>query len=281
MHSVDSLLPLQIMSLAILACSTQGKEPSSRVPFKDDAVERARSLEFLEGAKAAAAEYEFFIEQDRKQKLILRPEPILRWSNREVGTVLGAVFIWTGDGRPEVVASIFNWYDNPARPVQHELHSLALGRLTVLRAGQEVWRPAKAGVEFKPIPAGPAPAGSAPQRLHQMRSLAREFSASYDEPDDQTELRLLTQPIYRYESTRPDLIDGAMFAFVQDTDPEVLLLVEARRKNGGSEWQYAFARMQNRALQAHHKERPVWEVPDCWAQVTDRQAVYTSFFPKK
>ena len=33
-------------------------------------------------------------------------------------------------------------------------------------------------------------------------------------------MRLLAQPIYRYENTKGDLIDGALFAFVLGTDPE-------------------------------------------------------------
>jgi hypothetical protein len=36
-----------------------------------------------------------------------------------------------------------------------------------------------------------------------MRALAREFKASLDLSDNQTELRLLPQPLYRYEPTPP------------------------------------------------------------------------------
>ena len=45
-------------------------------------------------------------------------------------------------------------------------------------------------------------------------------------------MRLLAHPIYHYENTKGDLIDGGLFAFVQGTDPEVFLLVEARRPGG-------------------------------------------------
>jgi hypothetical protein len=45
------------------------------------------------------------------------------------------------------------------------------------------------------------------------------------------ELRLLPHPLYRYESTDPDVVDGALFAFVTSagTDPEALLAIEARK----------------------------------------------------
>ena len=50
-------------------------------------------------------------------------------------------------------------------------------------------------------------------------------------------MRLLAQPIYRYENTKGDLIDGGLFVFVLGTDPEAFLLIEARRpQSGAPEW---------------------------------------------
>ena len=85
------------------------------------------------------------------------------------------------------------------------------------------WKPRAAGIELTPIEGAPRPAGSAAQRLVQMRALARDFSASTRDAEDRRwELRLLSQPLYRYESTDPDVPDGALFAFVTSagTDPE-------------------------------------------------------------
>ena len=83
-----------------------------------------------------------------------------------------------------------------------------------------------------PIPKGRLlPADSAAQRLAQMRTLGRDFSAStHDDQDRRWELRVLSQPLYRYESTDPDVVDGAIFAFVTSagTDPEALLVIEER-----------------------------------------------------
>ena len=62
------------------------------------------------------------------------------------------------------------------------------------------------------------------------------------EGSDREELRLLPQPVYRYESEDPEVQDGGVFAFVQGTDPEVLLLLEAVRTEGGLVWIYGFVR---------------------------------------
>jgi hypothetical protein len=89
-----------------------------------------------------------------------------------------------------------------------------------------------------------------------MRALAREFKASVDLDKGGTELRLLSQPVFRYESE----VDGALFAFVLTTDPETLLMIEDRAVDGRPVWHYAFARMSNRSLVAKHRDRVVWEV---------------------
>jgi hypothetical protein len=53
----------------------------------------------------------------------------------------------------------------------------------------------------------------------------------------------LSTPLYRYEKPPGDVLEGAVFAFVLGTDPELLLVLEARRDEGATVWQYALARM--------------------------------------
>ena len=119
------------------------------------------------------------------------------------------------------------------------------------------------GIQFAPIAGAPPPARSAPQRLAQIAALAHEFSArTRDHTGRQWELRLLPQPLYRYESTDPGVPDGAVFAFVTSagTDPEVILVVEARKPAGGGEpaWHYAAARFTDLDLWVSHKEKVVF-----------------------
>jgi hypothetical protein len=78
--------------------------------------------------------------------------------------------------------------------------------------------------------------------------------------DNPFELRLLPKPIYRYEAPQADAADGALFAFVQATDPEVLLLIDVRNRDGAPAWHYALARMSRVNLRAEHKDRVVWRV---------------------
>lgn len=142
----------------------------------------------------------------------------------------------------------------------HEFHSLSLSVLDVDRAGRhaQTWKPLAPGIRMVPIPGAPTPAPSAPQRIAQMRTLTRDFSASTVERQARTwELRLLPQPLYRYESTDPVLLDGAIFSFVTSarTDPEALLVIEARKPNRdeSSIWHYALARFTDLQLTVRYK----------------------------
>ena len=154
------------------------------------------------------------------------------------------------------VASIYRFFlHDPHRA--NEFHSLALGKLTAERDGKTVWSPYRGGLELKPIPGAPAPADSAAARLRQMRALAQEFTGRQtNRAGVDSDMRLLAQPLYRYENTKGDLIDGGLFGFVQGTDPEVFLLIEARRPRGGApEWCFGATRMHGIDLRLNHRGR--------------------------
>jgi len=222
----------------------------------------------LEELTRAAARYRIVTDTDPPRNLVLAPEPVLHWTNPLRRTAAGASFVWVADGRPEVVASLYRYTLEGKTVEDHEFQSLATTGLKATRDGQAVWGPRTAGVSLAPIPGAPKPAATPAERLRQMRALAHEFHAFFDAPEDRSELRLLPRPLYRYETNRPDLPDGALFAFVLTTDPEVLLMIEARPAGGASVWHYGFARMSMVNLRAKHKDRSVWSVE--W--VNDLQA---------
>jgi hypothetical protein len=220
----------------------------------------ARNLDRL---KQAAARYRISLGTDATRELRVAPEPVLSWTNPLRGTVWGATFVWVADGRPEVVGSLFRYTDGGKTVEDDEFQSLATTGLKASRSGRTVWAPRVAGIELAPIRGAPKPAASLSERLRQMQALASEFHAFLDTENNRTELRLLPKPLYRYQTNRPELPDGALFAFVLTTDPEVLLVIEARPVDGAAVWQYGFARMSMVNLRARHKDRDVWRVD--WA----------------
>jgi len=133
--------------------------------------------------------------------------------------------------------------------------------------GAVVWSPNMAGVEFKDVPGAPPPAETPTARLRQMKALAERFKGTMTgwkgDDSDREELRLLPRPLYRYElkdAKEPiaNLLDGALFAYVIGTDPEIVLALEAVGPANQVVWQYAFARATSGGLEARLDGGVVW-----------------------
>jgi hypothetical protein len=116
------------------------------------------------------------------------------------------------------------------------------------------------------LPASDPPAAGKVQRLTQMRALARRFSAACYNPrsGDLTELRLLTQPLYRYADELAEVLDGGLFAFVVSNDPELFLLLEAAGAADKAHWEYSLARMSSQKLTVHLDGKETWTVTNYW-----------------
>lgn len=174
----------------------------------------------------------------------------------------GNVYVWTHQGNVEAVACFWRWVDSDGRPaVVHELHSLSPAKLESLGDAARDWKP-KGPVERHPLEGAPVPAESAVGRMSQMRALCRDLAArSEGAAGDRTELRLLPQPLYRYQSTNPDVLDGALFAFVCSvgTDPELFLQLEALRTPEGPRWHYTLTRFSHMSLFVKYRDQPLWQ----------------------
>lgn len=233
--------------------------------------ERAGLERWKEFYAAEAAEYELFIQDQPPRKLKLETPPLMTYTNPvRTGAQHGAIYVWTLDGRPEAIASFWSTDvagNSALRDVTHEFQSLSLGPLGsrhAARVGSKGpvpdWKLDRPGVELHLLAGAPTPAGSAPARLVQMRRLAQNFSAKITANNKETtsDLRLLPQPLMRYSSHSAEVIDGALFAFVQATDPELILMIESRKTADGPRWHYSAARFTNRPLQLKQGEREVW-----------------------
>ena len=195
----------------------------------------------------------------------LTPQPVLRWRNVTRGQEGEAIMvIWPHNGRPVAMASIYPWQGK----MFHEFDSLSREHNLIARDKDRViWSPKTAGVEFKDMPDAPRPAKAHAERLRQMKSIAGRFKAVMTgwqgDDTDQEELRLLPRPLYRYDLKNakdpdPNLLDGALFAYVQGTDPEVVLILEAIGTAEKSTWQYAFARATSGGLEVKLGRDVVW-----------------------
>lgn len=254
---------LRLSLLGMLLCVTPasfGEEPSD----KSDVWSKA----FFEAARS----YELIGENETPFKLVSRP--ILNWTNPERNTKAGSVFLWTNDGLPAAAMCI---YPSSETTLDHEFQSLSTTSFQASLNSRLVWKPTEAGITYESVPEVRPPGKAGPIRLTQMRALAREFTARIVKPNSaQIPLRLLPTPLYRYpESETPrTVVDGAVFAFVQGTDPEVLLMIEsALDEKGSAQWRFALARMSMVPLEVIRESQVVWKTD--WAREAPDRGYYT------
>lgn len=219
---------------------------------------------WLKVSLAHAKDYVIHPKDRKDQPFELLPKPVFRHSQPVRGDDIGAVYLWIdGEKRPAVIGTTFGFsIDDGLRSMAHEFHSLADTPLKTTWRGTSHWRPSTAGVSWKPIPKAPEPAESPGARLLQARTLARGFSArSVDHRDGRWELRLIPQPVYRYTDIKsPKSKGGAVFLFCQGTDPEIVLLIEARLIEGSTVWCYACAAFSDYELYLRRDGEEVWSV---------------------
>ena len=194
---------------------------------------------------------------DRKERAKVG-DPCLRWSN-PLGTALDgivAVYAYAGE-RPVALGKFFarrggDWVN--------EFAIIPEGDVRVMRSDSLFWKPSEFVCKFADLPASPVPADKPALRLTQMRTLAADFSViSYYFGGDKHNLRLLTQPIYRY-SEEGKIVDGCVFVFAMGTDAQCCLLLEAYKNDKESRYRYAIAPMSIFKLEARHKDTPVWNI---------------------
>ncbi|MCO8122017.1 hypothetical protein NHH03_09735 [Stieleria sp. TO1_6] len=209
--------------------------------------------------------YKFALASSPAEPLDL-PDAKLRWSNPLRPGTHGDLFVWTHNGRGVLVGSLFSYHSGDGRRVAHQFQSLTTEPINCEYQGGSNFQIPGPGLKFQPIPDAPAPADSSVYRLTQMRRLARQFQAFCMDKSGFQPLRALAQPIYRFTGSEIE-DDGAIFAFVMGTDPELLLVISALKTSTDPQWHYAAARFAADPLKLTHQNETIWEFGDRSKQI--------------
>lgn len=194
-------------------------------------------------------------------KLQVAPQRLLKYSDPARSYSAAGVWRIGLSGRPKglVVLELCPHGADPRRgELHHELSSFQPGGLELTGAAGVDWRPRESVLEFKPLDNAPAPAAMAARRLRQMKQLAKGFAIKESYQGDVSVLRLLEHPIDRYEDGKAGIVDGAMFAFVYGTNPELALLLECDAKA----WQFAVARLGGAELNVRRGSETLQDFPE-------------------
>ncbi len=255
-------LTAMVFAAQVVAQNDSAVKPGEK-EFRGQDAQRVAA--WLQVSRDHAADYRLAKRDQPEQPLKLLPQAVFRHSQPVRGDDIGAVYLWVDDaGAPAALGTVFAYSTGKPgeRWVAHEFHSLATTPLVGEFRGAEAWSPAEPGVKWTPVPEGPAVAKGAPARLRQMREIGRRFGAhSTDASDNRWELRLLGQPIYQYTAKDADeKTGGGVFLFCQGTDPELILLLEARPARGKLAWHYAVAPFTDFALVVQFDGKEVWSL---------------------
>ncbi|HEY3964151.1 MAG TPA: hypothetical protein VGM05_06315 [Planctomycetaceae bacterium] len=251
-QALAAVLFLASSSTAALAAEEQAEKT------EDASGDKIQFEKWQKYYRSVAAEYDMEQGKEPPTRLKLQPEPVLSYANPGGnGRGHGAMFVWTREGRPEILGAIWSRQPGDQRYVIHEMHSLSLEPLTATRNDKTFWSPTGPGIEPYLIPSAPEPAATPALRLAQMRSLAREFSATTVRGTVERQLQFRPQPVYRFEKPSAQR-DGAVFVGFEDWDPELLMLIETRTTQNSSRWHVGFARFTNLPVSARHKDVRIW-----------------------
>jgi hypothetical protein len=244
MYRFLSVLRLSCLLLGLLAM------PASTLP----AQEKPSAKGHLELMQAAVSSLEAETEDAKlKAALALVSKPLLRYSDPtrnaagEANVLLDAgVWRLGTKGRPTalVTIEIYGGSDEP-RIVGFEFLSLTETKFALKHKTERVrWDAPNSALALKELPQAPKAATTTALRLAQMRQLVRRFGVKEFYQKDTIECRLLAQPIDRYQSAADKIVDGAIFAFANGTNPEVGIVFET----DGGHWRYGTLRLSTAAM---------------------------------
>jgi len=241
--------------MVAVVCS--GPFAVAQEPEKD---KEAEARQQLNNMKRSAAQYTLSSADTPQLAFKFHETAALRFSNTLGGSKDGVLYFWTNQGRPQAALKLYTFNN---KTYTHAWLSLSEHSFVSQRDGKVIWNPAEPGISFREIPDASKPAETAAERLRQMKSLSTKFSANYaalNSDGKPFELRILTQPLLRYETDDDYHVDGALFGYVQSTAPVGLLLLESRQTADGQRWHYAFASLVSGTVTARYGVQEVFSL---------------------
>jgi len=252
---------INVITLYVLsACVAQ---PGRADDTQRDPAQDAPQKNWSEEIRQSAQKYLVYpnAEADKPLKMIAA----YKWSNPARPDVLGErlCLLYLHKGRPVASCKVY-----PTGTLfVHTFISFTNLPLVARDNDGVIWTPPNAEPKFQQLADARPPHATASRRRVQLKSLAREFSmrTGAGEAKRQSavpELRMLPQPLYRYEiedGGQDGIVDGAAFCFVVNGgNPQAFLLLEAMRTGDTLSWRYGFTRRTLAELKAFHKKREVW-----------------------
>ncbi len=189
--------------------------------------------------------------------------PLLAYGEPARGNNHGTLWAFGAAGRPVAFMELWQASDNQTIWFQSLIRS-GEQPLRLQSPDGKRWEPPRGPIARLKLENAPRPAASVPARLRQLKSLARRFAAHeiWDPDNSRYELRLLVQPVHRYDGAGGGIQDGAAFVFAHGTNPELILLLEALGDSvERARWHYSAFPSSSAELHVEIDGREVWTRP--------------------
>lgn len=214
----------------------------------------------------------FFWSPESDRPWQLSAEPLFRFNDPTRDFHDGTIWAYGGKGRPVLLVTLEKYEAHWA----WELTSLATDGKSVAFERDWTWKPKRPGLVLSQVPEADDPAESATARLSQMKALARRMAGEEIVGDQRFELRLLAQPVRRFDDAAQGIVDGAIFLFVYGTNPEVAATIECHRVEGKRRWLAGFVPLTTAAATMNLDGKAVWtKTPDMLPQSQDPYTYFT------
>jgi hypothetical protein len=249
---------IRILGLAFTLCLLGPVAADDPEEISDE--QRAQHLEHM---KKVASSIRLLANQRQADSVVkLVEDPILRYSDDTRLLFESSLWIWSDGGRPSAVLAVEYYPKHRKGPRWlYEIASLSTQRIAAQREPDLRWAAKGPGLRLRTLDDADPAADKPARRLAQMKELRNRFSASEKAPvGGRIELRPLNSPLHRYADSEEGVVDGAIFAFANGTNPEVLLVIEAHaRKDAGSSWQYGLVQMTGATVAVELGGKEVWQ----------------------
>jgi hypothetical protein len=243
---------------ALAACAAARAEEPADAAAKNDRIEASA----LEQAQAVAKRLEVRLADSTDAGGIVPSieRPLLLFGDDPRNHTRGILWGW-GSGRPIAVAELWRGRAENS-PYAASLTLTGLDLIAMTSDGTPKWQPAKRQLEFSNLAAAPAVAAKENVRLRQIKEIARRFEAHefWDPENSRFELRLLVQPVHRYNDGEAEIQD-AQCLFSRTARIPSLLIEAIGPTIEKSKWQYGLVRTSNAEVHAELDGMEVWMQP--------------------
>ena len=233
---------------------------TTAVRSEELATKKEESLALKE-AREHVSELKVSSTRTREALIELLPNPLLTYGDAARNNAAGTLWAWGKSGRP---VAFLELYRNIGQD-QPWVHALTLTSPELIQldapTGQR-WTPQKSHFVLKDVPDSPEVGSQPAVRLRQMKDISRRIEAhQFWEPNNSRfEMRLLVQPVHRYQDESAKLIDGAVFVLAHGTNPEVLVQIEAHAAEP-ARWKYSLVRLGSAEMHVLLDGKEVWTEP--------------------